>query len=178
MIFSHTGYGQLNLRSRIGHDAAHWMVGVTAIFHDHFTDMGAMVATKRASERRLRFHVLASCRFSFGSGYHCFANRLVNLRCGDVMSLFVQSEGDSAIVVENGVYKQCDLYTRDGYFYVKLGGGFARLNVDGSTSKPKLRLDFIDTTKALYRDNIGRLCDHGNMLTLEVATRLLGGAST
>lgn len=74
------------------------------------------------------------------------------------MSGFVQSEGDTAIVVENGVYKQCDIYTRDGYFYVKLGGGFVRLNVDGSTSKPKLRLDFIDITTGLWRDKVGRLC--------------------
>ena len=74
------------------------------------------------------------------------------------MSLFVQSEGDSAVVVENGVFKQCDLYTRDGYLYAKVGGGFVRLNVDGSTSKAKLRLDFLDTVKPIARDRVGRLC--------------------
>lgn len=31
------------------------------------------------------------------------------------MSFFKQVEGEAAVLVENGVYKQVDLYTRDGY---------------------------------------------------------------
>lgn len=96
------------------------------------------------------------------------------------MSFFQQCEGDAAIVVENGVYKQCDLYTRDGYFYVKLGSGFVRLMVDGSTSKHKLRLDYIDTTRALARDRVGRLCqvtvEGARGLEHHQSTLLIGGA--
>jgi hypothetical protein len=96
------------------------------------------------------------------------------------MSFFIQCEGDAAIVVENGVYKQCDLYTRDGYFYVKVGGGFVRLMVDGSTSKHRLRLDYLDTTLTLARDRVGRLCmfgvDDAILLDLKQSALLIGGA--
>lgn len=74
------------------------------------------------------------------------------------MGLFKALEGDSAVVVENGVYKQVPIYTRDGYLYGNMGGGFVRLNLDGSTSKPKCRLDYLDTTAPLGVDKMGRLC--------------------
>lgn len=71
---------------------------------------------------------------------------------------FKHVEGEAAVLVENGTYKQVDLYTRDGYLYAKVGGGFVRIMADGSTTKAKLRLDFMSFDGALYRDKLGRLC--------------------
>jgi hypothetical protein len=75
------------------------------------------------------------------------------------MGLFKQLDGENAIVVESGVFKQADLYTRDGYLYAKTGGGFVRLYADGSTSKAKCRLDVLTFGKPLCVDKLGRLCD-------------------
>lgn len=73
------------------------------------------------------------------------------------MSFFQQVEGEAAILVENGVYRQCDLYSRDGYLFAKAGGGFVRLMVDGSTSKARARLDFMSWSGPLFSDGMGRL---------------------
>lgn len=74
------------------------------------------------------------------------------------MSFFQQIEGEAAVLVENGVYRQCDLYTRDGYLYAKVGSGFVRLMADGATTKTKCRLDHLSWTGDLRRDALGRLC--------------------
>jgi hypothetical protein len=74
------------------------------------------------------------------------------------MGLFKQEEGDVAVIVAGGVFKQVDLYSRDGYLFAKFGGGFIRLMQDGSTSKAKCRLDTLLTDLPLYRDALGRLC--------------------
>lgn len=74
------------------------------------------------------------------------------------MGLFQQVEGEAAIIVENGVYRQCDIYQRDGYLYAKVGSGFVRLMADRSTTKAKCRLDTLTWTGDLHRDSLGRLC--------------------
>lgn len=74
------------------------------------------------------------------------------------MGFFKYVEGEAAILVENGVYRQVDLYTRDGFLYAKTSGGFVRLLADGSTTKAKMRLDRMSWTGALHRDMFGRLC--------------------
>lgn len=75
------------------------------------------------------------------------------------MGLFKHLEGETAIVVESGVFKQADLYVRDGGLFAKTGGGFVRLCVDGSTSKTKCRLDALHFAGPLHADKFGRLCD-------------------
>lgn len=74
------------------------------------------------------------------------------------MSFFKQVEGEAAILVNNGIYTQVDLYERDGYLFAKHGGGFVRLMADGSTSRAKLRLDFMSWEGPLCRDATGKLC--------------------
>lgn len=74
------------------------------------------------------------------------------------MGLFVQSEGDVAVLVVNGVYKQVPIYIRDCLIYAAISGGFVRLKEDGSTSQPKMRLDHMDFDGELHRDELGRLC--------------------
>lgn len=97
------------------------------------------------------------------------------------MGMFKQIEGENAIVVEGGVFKQTDLYTRDGYLYAKAGGGFVRLYADGSTSKARCRLDVLTFDKPLRVDNFGRLCDASvttsRALESEKSQRLLLGST-
>ena len=95
------------------------------------------------------------------------------------MGMFKQIEGENAIIVESGVFKQADLYVRDGYLYAKTGGGFVRLYADGSTSKAKCRLDVLAFDKPLCVDKLGRLCDASvsgaRSLGREAEQRLLAG---
>ncbi len=76
------------------------------------------------------------------------------------MSFFKEVEGEAAIMVENGVYRQVPLYTRDGFLYAKVSGGFVRLMADGATTKARMRLDHLSWDGDLYRDPLGRLCTH------------------
>lgn len=91
------------------------------------------------------------------------------------MSFFKHVEGEACVLVENGVYRQCDLYTRDGYLYAKTSGGFVRLYADGATTKAKMRLDHMSWDGALCRDNLGKLCtpEAKNAKALEPAKTLL-----
>ena len=95
------------------------------------------------------------------------------------MSFFQEVEGEAAILVENGVYKQVPVYSRDGYLYAKIAGGFVRMMADGSTTKARMRLDFMTSEKPLCRDPLGRLCtpDVKGAVSLEPAKAklLLGG---
>lgn len=75
---------------------------------------------------------------------------------------FKEIEGEAAIIIENGVYKQVPIFERRGELFAKSGGGFIRLMVDGSTSKAKARLDCISFDKLamtptgkLLRSDIG-----------------------
>lgn len=78
------------------------------------------------------------------------------------MSFFKKIEGEGAITVERGIFKQTEVYERDGFIYVKAAGGFVRVMADGSTSKlgGSMKLDFItlpDTLK-LAKSKFGYLC--------------------
>lgn len=77
------------------------------------------------------------------------------------MGFFKHMEGEAAVVVERGVFKQVDVYERDGVLYAKTGGGFVRLMVDGSTTKAGCRLETI-SVETLRRDAVGRLCSIGH----------------
>lgn len=97
------------------------------------------------------------------------------------MGLFQEVEGEAAILIENGVFKQVALYKRNGNLYAKNGGGFIRLNEDGSTTKAKCRLVALDwaNPNTLGRDIHGRLCivqetEGAKPLTFTSQTRLLG----
>lgn len=96
------------------------------------------------------------------------------------MGLFIESEGDAAVISMGGVYKQVEVYTRDGYVYAKANGGFVRLLADGSTSKSNCRLDHLVTDMPLFRDAFGKLCTStvtgAKPLPREQATLLLGSA--
>lgn len=96
------------------------------------------------------------------------------------MSFFQEIEGEAAVLVENGVYKQVPLFARDGYLYAKVSGGFVRLMADGSTTRARMRLDFMSWTGPLCRDPLGRLCspDVAKAKPLEAAkVRLLLGVA-
>lgn len=97
------------------------------------------------------------------------------------MGLFQEVEGEAAILIENGVYKQVPVFKRDGYLYAKAGGGFVRLYADGSTTKAKTRLDMLtwDNPGALGKDSLGKLCilsevEKSQPLPSNHQTKLLG----
>lgn len=95
------------------------------------------------------------------------------------MGLFQKVEGDAAILSANGVYKQVDIYLRNGLVFAAYGGGFVKLFADGSTSKPTLRLDTLSADSiALHRTGTGVLCNQSVPkaipLGLPEAQKLLG----
>ena len=96
-----------------------------------------------------------------------------------MMSFFQRCEGSACVLVSNGVYKQVDVYVRDGFLYAATAGGFVRLRADGSTSKAKMRLEFIDFDEDLCEDRLGRLCQKhvrgAVALPGQAAQKLLGG---
>lgn len=75
------------------------------------------------------------------------------------MSLFKELEGDVAIVASGGVYKQVPIFTRNGYLFAAVSGGYVRLKADGTTSKDKLRLVHIETEVELHKGQFGYLGD-------------------
>ena len=70
---------------------------------------------------------------------------------------FKKLEGDTAIVVQSGVYKQADLYTLNNGLFASYGNGFVRLKKDGSTSRDKLNLIQLIYDGELHSDQFGRL---------------------
>lgn len=99
------------------------------------------------------------------------------------MAFFKQVEGAGAVLIVNGVYTQVDVYSRDGFLFAKSGGGFVRLMSDGSTSKAKMRLDFLSVQDdELFATATGKLCFKdaagAKLLPKERTQQLLiGGAS-
>jgi len=73
------------------------------------------------------------------------------------MGFFQHLEGHAAIIVENGVFKQTDLYSRDNRLFAKSGSGFIRLMADGSTTKAKARLELLSIETPLYKSALGHL---------------------
>lgn len=94
------------------------------------------------------------------------------------MGLFKQIEGESAVLYERGVFKQTDLFSRDGFLYAKAAGGFVRLYADGSTSRAHVKIDTLAFGGVLFRDKLGRLCDASvagaSALAQPEAVKLLG----
>ena len=78
------------------------------------------------------------------------------------MAGFEKLEGEFAITVSNGIYKQTDVYERNGYLYVKHGSGFAQINHTGGTSVAKVRLDELNIETPIAMSKLGRLCIDGH----------------
>jgi hypothetical protein len=91
--------------------------------------------------------------------------------------MFKKLEGDTALVVQNGVFKVADLYERDGKLFAQAAGGFVRLYRDGRTSKSGLAFTTLVTEEPLFKDRFDRLCltaGHGrSALQADEAERLL-----
>lgn len=73
--------------------------------------------------------------------------------------MFQLLEGESCVLRAKGVYKEAKLATRNGgELYASYGGGFVRLNADGSTSVgSSATLDTLSLVSDLHRDRFGRL---------------------
>jgi hypothetical protein len=98
--------------------------------------------------------------------------------------MFQKVEGDHAITIKGGVFCQGDLYTLKDELFVKISGGFVRINRDGSTSHPSTRLHLLVYEKPLWADRFGRLTvspgspDQGRVPVLSTADGILDAAST
>ena len=91
------------------------------------------------------------------------------------MSFFQRVDGEAAVLSENGVFKQVDIYTRNGQLFAKAGGGFVRLMADGSTTKSKCRLDALSWEGPLFSDTFGRL--YGTKENVKGIKQLIGPAA-
>jgi len=87
--------------------------------------------------------------------------------------MFQLREGEVAVIVEGGVYREVPVATRNnGELYVKAKGGFVRLNADGSTSVgSKCRLDTLVMDAPMYKDAFGRLSIAPGKDRKEIGTR-------
>lgn len=73
------------------------------------------------------------------------------------MGLFSIIEGAACVLQSGGVYRQAEVYQRDGGLYAKHGSGFIRLYVKGTTSVPKTVVETLHLEEALFVDEFGRL---------------------
>lgn len=72
--------------------------------------------------------------------------------------LFTKVEDAVAILTSNGVYKQTDVYIREGMYYAKHGGGYIMLRSHNGTSVPKITWTYLEGFD-LFQDRLGRLCN-------------------
>ncbi len=70
------------------------------------------------------------------------------------MKFFTQIPEAQAILRQSGVYRQVDLYARDGLVYAKYGAGYVRLAQGGSTSHPKI--NWLETDSPVGKITEGR----------------------
>ncbi|WRH62065.1 MAG: hypothetical protein RSE12_17085 [Fuscovulum sp.] len=67
-------------------------------------------------------------------------------------------EGGVSLLYCNGVFRQANLYHRNGDVYAKWGAGFVRLGAGGATSHPNVKWREVDTGNAgMWRENIHRV---------------------
>ncbi len=71
--------------------------------------------------------------------------------------MFNKIDGASAVVKRGGVYKTCDLYEYKGQLFVQWGGGYARLNLNGSSSVDKLNVDLLAYDGPLFANKFEQL---------------------
>lgn len=71
--------------------------------------------------------------------------------------MFRHLVGQTAVIRKKGVFKTCDLYEYKGMMFAAFGGGFVRLNENGTSSVDHVELDNLSYDGELYRDRLGRL---------------------
>lgn len=84
------------------------------------------------------------------------------------MGFFKEVEGEACVIIHKGTYRQCPVYTRDGYLYAKVAGGFVRLMSDGSTTRTHTRLETI-SIETLTSSSTGKLALEGTPGTKALA---------
>lgn len=91
---------------------------------------------------------------------------------GCVLSLFSIIEGKQAVIknAKTGVYRQVDLYERDGEIYAKASGGFIRLMKEQRTSHPVTKWEHLDVKYGLPVSICGGLRTVSNVTALSRAS--------
>lgn len=59
------------------------------------------------------------------------------------------------VTLNRGVYRQSQLFVRDGKLYAKYGAGYVRLHQGGSSSLPNMRWLEIDAGDGSYKESGG-----------------------
>jgi hypothetical protein len=89
--------------------------------------------------------------------------------------MFKRIETDNAVIVKGGVFKTADVYEFQGGLYLKAGGGFVRVKMNGATSVDGLSLHtLMRESGELYADQFGRLCLEDGPNRTHVALGLAG----
>lgn len=70
--------------------------------------------------------------------------------------MFRNLEGH-AIVVLNGVYRECNLFAYSDMLFAKLGVGYIRLNTNGSTSYHNAKMDKVKYNGDLFANQYGQI---------------------
>lgn len=73
------------------------------------------------------------------------------------MTAFRELEGDSALLLSKGVFRQVPLYERGGVVFAKWGSGFVRLTQTGGTSSSAVQFTELIYEGPLFADAFGRL---------------------
>lgn len=71
--------------------------------------------------------------------------------------MFKKIDDAEAVIVERGVFRPAEAYTRDGAVFVKAKGGFVRVKQDMSTSHPDVKLDAFHYDGPLFLGQFGRI---------------------
>lgn len=71
--------------------------------------------------------------------------------------MFKKMNGDQALLVAKGTFKEADLFEFQGGLFAKHGSGYVRLKANGSTSKPGVDFCHLETEAELWSDPFGRI---------------------
>jgi len=69
--------------------------------------------------------------------------------------------GDVALLCRTGTYFQAGLYEFKGALFAKVGAGFIRLRVNGTTTRQNTTLLYIESAGSIRADGFGRLITRG-----------------
>ena len=82
-------------------------------------------------------------------------------------AFFTRLSHTSAILAAGGVYRESDVFTGpDGTLFANFGQGYLRLYINGSTSKPSVRIHQVYTMRVLYKTEFGHLTPNSDKATL------------
>lgn len=74
---------------------------------------------------------------------------------------FTRVENASVLLKQQGRYRECPVYEREGLVYAKHGTAFVRLYSDGTTSVPKLHVEELVAPEPMMATRLGVVAVYG-----------------